>query len=268
MMAATKRPKPGFPVSMTTGLVLLCALLFNFSTRAEDFSFTNYVAQAALAEARRDISAALKIFAEAEARESGNVTNLCVLSRHYCDLMYLTNSASAKRDLLQRALHCAQQAVSAGPENATAHACLGVCCAQSCAFANIKGELDYSRRFKFEAEKTIAIDPKQDIAYYLLGRWHYGVANVGLLSRAYVKIVYSGLPKASNEDAVKIFQKAIELAPDRIIHHAGLAMVYAATGERNRQIAELEKCRALKPADREDEAARREAEKRLAALGK
>ncbi len=253
---------------MTAGIALLCALLFNISIRAEDFSFTNSLAQAALAETRGDISAALKIFAEAEARESGKVTNLCALSRRYCDLMYLTNSASAKKDLLRRALHCAQLAVSAGPENATAHASLAVCYAQSCAFADIKGELAYSRLFKLEAEKTIALDPGQDIAYYLLGRWNYGVANVGLLSRAFVKIVYGGLPRASNEEAIRNFQKAIELAPERIIHHAGLALVYAATSQREMEIAELEKCRALKPSDRADADAQREAAKRLAALGR
>jgi tetratricopeptide (TPR) repeat protein len=83
-----------------------------------------------------------------------------------------------------------------------------------------------------------------------------------------VKIVYGGLPRASNEEAIRNFQKAIELAPERIIHHAGLALVYAATSQREMEIAELEKCRALKPSDRADADAQREAAKRLAALGR
>jgi len=145
---------------------------------------------------------------------------------------------------------------------------VAVCYAKSCAFADIKTQLSYSRLFKLEAEKTIALDPRQDIAYYLLGRWHYAVANVGLLSRAFVKVVYGGLPKASNEDAVRNFQKAIELAPDRIMHHAGLAMVYEATGQRALEIAELEKCRRMKPGGLEDEEAQRDAAKKLAARGR
>ena len=199
MLSLANRIGSNFPVWRSAGIVLLCALFFDRNVAAEDFSFTNSLAQAALAEKRGDISVALKIFAGAEARESGNAANLCVLSRRYCDLMYLTNSTSAKMDLLKRALNCAAQAAKTGPENATAHACLAVCYAQSCAFADIKGELAYSRLFKQEAEKTLALDPKQDIAYYLLGRWHYEVAKVGLLSRAFVKVVYGGLPKASNE---------------------------------------------------------------------
>lgn len=253
---------------MVAGIALYCAQLSCASLRAHGYSFANALALAAHAEKRGDVSAALKIYAEAERRESGNTTNLCALSRSYCDLMYLTNSTPAKINLLNRAQACALLAVKTDPHYATAHACLAVCYAKGCMFADIKGELLGSRLFKHEAEETIALDPQQDIAYYLLGRWNYGVANVGLLSRAYVRVIYGGLPKASNEDAIRNYQKAIALAPDRIIHHAGLAMVYAATGDRKLEIAELEKCHALKPSDREDEDAQREAEKKLAALRK
>jgi len=202
----------------------------------------------------------------AESRAGSNAPNLCVLSRRFCDLMYLTNAAAAKKDLLQRALQCAQQAVAVAPEHATAHASLAVCFAQRCAFDNVKGRLADSRQFKLQAEKALALDPRQDIAYYLLGRWNYAIANLDLLSRAYVKAIYGGLPQASNQAAIKDFQKAIALAPNRILYRAGLAMVYAAVGKKDLEIAELEKCRALKPSDREDAEAQRDAEKRLAAL--
>jgi tetratricopeptide (TPR) repeat protein len=223
--------------------------------------------RAGLAEKHGDIPAATEIYSEAESFAISNAANLCVLSWRFCDLMRLTNSESAKINLLKRALNCAQQAVNADPSNATAHASLAVCYAKNCAFADIKGELVYSRLFKLEAEKTIALDPKQDIAYYLLGRWNYGIANVGLVSRTFVKVVYGGLPKASNEDAITNFQKAIELAPERIIHHAGLAMAYEAIGDKKSEITELKKCRTLKPTDAEDKDAQREAEKKLTSLG-
>ena len=134
-------------------------------------------------------------------------------------------------------------------------------------FVDLKTELSYSRLLKLEAEKTVALDPKQDIGYYLLGRWNYGVANVGLLSRTFVKVVYGGLPQASNEEAIADFKKAIELAPDRIIHHAGLATVYEATGDTRLEIAELKKCRDLKPTGLEDRDAQTDAIKKLASLG-
>ena len=253
---------------MTSRIAFLCALSVFRNVQAAEVSFTNSLARASQEEHRGDVAAAMHIYAAAESLASTNAANWCALSRSYCDLMCLTNSAPAKMDLLKRALRCASQAVKVGPANATAHACLAVCYAKSCAFADIKGQLADARRFKLEAEKTLVLDPKQDIAYYLLGRWNYALANVGLLSRAYAKIVYGGLPKASNQAAIEDFKHAIALAPGRIIHHAGLAMAYEAVVDKKQELVQLEKCRALKPTDCEDAEAQREAEKKLAALGR
>jgi len=182
-------------------------------------------------------------------------------------LMYLTKSTDVQKDLAQRALACSFQAVKADSNNATAHACVAVCYAKNSLFADVRTKLNYSRLIKLESERTITLDPKQDIGYYLLGRWNYGVANVGLVSRAFVKVVYGGLPEASNAEAVANFKKAIELAPDRILNHAGLAMVYETTGETKLEIDELKKCRELKGISLEDEDAQRDAVQKLAALG-
>jgi tetratricopeptide (TPR) repeat protein len=223
--------------------------------------------QATRAAENGNIPAALKIYGDAERAESSNSARLCVLARHYCDLTYLTNSPLAQKSLTERAAACSQRAVNSDTNNATAHACLAVCYAKLCTFADIKTKLNYSRLFKVEAEKAIALDPKQDVAYYLLGRWNYGVANVGLLSRALVKVIYGGLPKASNENAIANFKKAIELAPNRTMYHAGLATVYETTGNKDLEIAELKKCRALTPSDLADKEEQRNAIKKLAAIG-
>jgi tetratricopeptide (TPR) repeat protein len=244
------------------GLIFVCG-----PGRAEGYSFTNAMALAALAEQRGDSSAASQIYDAAQRVETNHVEHLCALARRFCDLACLTDSATVQNDIVQRALRCSVQAVNVASNNAAAHACLAVCYAKCCPYADIKAQLAYSRLFKLEAERAIALDPRQDIAYYLLGRWNYAMANVGLLSRAYVKMVYGGLPKASYLDAIVNFQKAIELAPNRIIHHAGLAMAFGAAGEKELEIRELKKCRSLTPSDREDQDARREAMKTLGALG-
>ncbi len=250
-------------LGLTLGVWLLCGR----SSPAGDYAFSNSLAQAALAEPRADLPATLKILDRSAQLEATNVMSLCVLARRYCDLVSRPNSVAIRKELVARALACSLQAVKADSNNATAHACVAVCYAKACAFVSLKTQLDYSRRFKLEAERTIALDPKQDIAYYLLGRWNYEIANVGRWSRAYVKLVYGGLPNASIQDAMADFQQAVELAPNRIIHHAGLAMAYEAAGERQRAIAELKQCRALKPFGPEDQDAQREAVKKLAALG-
>jgi tetratricopeptide (TPR) repeat protein len=215
-----------------------------------------------------DMPTALKTYAQAERANWHNATELCRLARKYFELTYLTSAPAVQKEVAARALECSLRAASLDANNATAQACVAVSYAKSCEFADIRTKLEYSRNFKRAAEAAIALDPRQDVAYFLLGRWHYGVANVGTLSRAYVKLVYGGLPQASNAEAIANMRKAIALAPDRIIYHAGLAMVYRTTGERQLELAELEKCRTLKPASLEDEEARRDAMKQLAARGR
>ena len=251
---------------MRRNLILALLLLAGHGARADD-SFTNSLAQAAMAEKRGDLQAALQIYEAAQQSQGSNAANLCVLSHRYCDLTWLTNSTDVQKNLVAHALACAQQAVAADLQNATAHACVAVCYAKSCGFADIKMQLADSRLFKLEAEKAIALDPKQDVAYYLLGRWNYGIASVGMISRAYVKVVYGGLPKASYQDAIINFKRAVDLAPYRILNHAGLAMAYEAVGDKKQEIVELKKCCALKPLSPEDADARRDAEEKLAALG-
>lgn len=246
----------------TAGLGTVFLALVCHCALAGASAFDDCLVQARGAAERGDFGQALENYASARKMATGNSTNLCLLSRCYCDLTWLANSKSLQKELIAKAMACAAQAVAADPQNATAHSSLAVCYAKDCTLVDIKTELEDSRRFKQEAEKAIALDPKQDIAYYLLGRWNYGIAGAGWLSRTYVKIVYGGLPDASFQTAIADFQKACELAPARILNHTALAMAYAAVGDKKSELAELRKACALKPLGPEDrdalERARRE----------
>lgn len=229
----------------------LVGMLCLATASAAELSFDERMTQGEHA-AETNVSVALELYEAASLTEATNAANLCRLARNYCDLMALTNSTAGKKAILDLALQAALLAVKADPSNATAHASLAVCYAKSCAFAGLKTKLNYSRLFKAEAERAIALDPQQDIAWYLLGRWHYELANVGFLSRTVVKVVYGSLPKASYAEAIKNFSRAVELAPNRILHHAGLAQVYRRLGDSKNERAELALGIALSPVDRED----------------
>jgi tetratricopeptide (TPR) repeat protein len=244
--------------AVLTALMAVCA-------RAE--SFSEILTEATQAAQRGDLPAALKLYAQAESLASTNAADWCAVSRGYSEAMSLTNSTPAKINLLDRASSCALRAIRLAPQAAAAHATVAVCYAKRCNFAGIREQVNYSRLFKLEAEKAIALDPRQDVAFYLLGRWNYEVAHVGLLARTYVRVVYGGLPQASNEAAIENYQKAIALAPDSVLYHAGLATVYQATANRTAAIVEWKKCQTLRPTNSEDRDAQREAAKKLAELG-
>ena len=216
------------------------------------YSFSNCLTQADAAYHRGDLAKALDLYAQAQTLEATNASHLCAVTKCYCDLMHHSTNSAAQPELARRALAAALQAISADPLSVTSHLCVAICYAKSFPFVDLRTKVAYSRGIKTEAEKALALDPHQDIAYYLLGRWHTGVANMGFFACGIVKIVYGGLPHASNADAIACFQKAIALAPNRIIHHAGLSRAYAAAGENDLAHRELETCRALKPVDQDD----------------
>jgi tetratricopeptide (TPR) repeat protein len=251
------RPKLTIRVLILTGL--LC--LLPFAVPADDF--TNLLAQADAAVKAGNTRYALDIYKKAQTAAAGNAAELCVLCRRYSDLMHQTQFIAAQKDLLSRALACAQDAVKAEPKNGTAHTSLAVCYAKECQFADTKTSLIDSRLFKSEAEVAIHFDPKQDVAWYLLGRWNYGIANVGFFSRTYVRVVYGRLPPASTADAIADYTHAIALAPEHILYHESLAEAYKTIGDKKSAQAEWLKCLALPALNPDDLQGKQEAVKAL-----
>jgi len=64
------------------------------------------------------------------------------------------------------------------------------------------------------------------------------------------------------------FKKAVALAPNRVINHAGLAMAYEAIGQQKLAVAEWQKCCAMTPISPEDREARQDAEQKLVELNR
>lgn len=244
--------------------VLLCSSCV--APAAGSNSFTNLLAQGEAKAVSGDVPGALKIYSTADSLAGNNSSELCVLTKHYCDLMYDATAAGLRKTLAQTALDCAQRAVRADTNNPTAHLCVAVGYVKNFPYADNETKMRWSRAIKTECETAIALDPRQDIGYHLLGRWNYSIANLNFIYKGLAKLIYGGFPPASNAEAIKNFKKAIELAPNRIIHHHELAIAYIATGRQKPAIAELERCANLQPVDRDDAEAKKEAAALLSSL--
>ena len=233
-------------------LLLCCLLCQAAAAQAADLSLTNLIAQGDLLSQKHDTQAALESYLQAEKLAPTNADIQIKLAVAYCDLMHLTNSKPEQKNLAAQALACGQRAAADDPGSAKAHVCVSVCYAKNFPWCDNQTKINYSRQIKAEAEKAVALDPKFDLAYHMLGRWNCEVANMNLLLVGLVKVVYGGLPKASNEMAIQNFKKAIELAPNRIIHHLQLAHVYKITGQKKPMLDELKACAKFVPYDLDD----------------
>lgn len=87
-----------------------------------------------------------------------------------------------------------------------------------------------ARRIEDSAEKAIKLDPRNDLAWHVLGRWHMVLASVTGIKRTVAQLFFGELPAASNDDAVMCFQKAIEINPSRLMHYIELGQTYAQMG--------------------------------------
>jgi tetratricopeptide (TPR) repeat protein len=89
-----------------------------------------------------------------------------------------------------------------------------------------KEQISMSKKIKAEIEKAIELDPRNDLAWHALGRWQRRMAEIGGVSRFFGGIIFGSIPKGSFDEAVKDFQKAIEIRPDYCNHHLELGRTY------------------------------------------
>ena len=110
-----------------------------------------------------------------------------------------------------------------------------------------------SRLIRQEAETAARLDPKNDYAWHVLGRWNYELANFNPFLKALAQAIYGKLPDASNEKAVEYFSKAIALQPRRVAHHLELGRAYLALGEKQKAREKFNKGLSLTSTEKDDD---------------
>jgi tetratricopeptide (TPR) repeat protein len=243
-------------------------LLFVMQVLAEDPRVTSLVKQGDAAEQQGNSRGALTSLRAAEAIDPKNLGVLLRISKQYSDLIDETKPEDNAKRMAERALEYGNRALAVDPHNAKAHLNLAISYGHLTDFVGNKVKLEYSKVIRDETLKSIELDPTDDFAWHVLGRWHAGVANVSGVLKALASLVYGGLPKASNEEASKCLKRAAELAPQRIMHHAELARVYQLMGRGDLAVQEWQNTLGIRPQDGEDEKYQQEARTALDAARK
>jgi len=174
---------------------------------------------------------ALKYYLPAEKLDSNNVRLLVRIARQYRHLMTDAVKAGEKRLLALTALEYAERAVALAPNDPEAHLALAIGCGKLLPFEETKERIVISRRIKLAAERVIMLDPKNDLAWQVLGRWYLAHADLSDVERAWARVAHgTRLPPAKYEDAVRCFEKAIALNTNRLMHYIELGRTYAQMG--------------------------------------
>lgn len=230
----------------------LFALLFA-ATLAHAQTARELVIQGTVLDEQNKNAEALVIFLAADKLQPNDAGILRLIARQYGQLIPEAPSAAKKKQLAFQALDPALRAVQVDPDNAQAHLCLAIIYGRVAEHESARRKVELSRLIKEGAETAARLDPRLDFAWHILGRWNYELANFNPVLKALAQTIYGKFPDASNAKAVEHFQKAIAIAPRRVLHQIELGRTYAALGEKTKARRELQTGLDLPSTEKDDE---------------
>jgi tetratricopeptide (TPR) repeat protein len=197
---------------------------------------------------------AITILKGLEKGDPMNVEILYRISRVESDLVDdLPDDAKKKgHDYAVESMAYAKRAIEADPQSSEAHLAAAIAYGVMTDFVDDRTKMEYSKLIKDETEKAIELDPKNDYAYLVLARWNFEMTQLNPILKGMAELLYGQMPPASQEKALEDFQQAIEIAPNRMIHHFSYGEALAKLGRKDEARAEYQKVLRLPPTCREE----------------
>lgn len=210
-----------------------------------------------------DRQAAFEKLQQAEKLEPNNFDVLWRISRSYIDIgEHLPNTTDADKakmlDHYQKSLNYAEAAIKARPNAAMGYVRRAIANGRVALFKGVWSAIDYVKSVKADCEKAISLDPKLDVAYYVLGRTHAKLCEKSKMIRWPL-----GLGWANMDEAKANFEKAIALKGNFIMYRLDAAKAYLADDDSGKAKEYLISIAALPKLDEDDENCRKEAKELL-----
>lgn len=208
-------------------LVFISALLFlmplwgqNPVTAAGDSAFNAF-----------DDHKAMQLYEQAYAEHPDDYELAWKLARVCVNVGEDTEDDDARAALYEKGAFYARKAVELKPDGSNGHLFLSVALGRVALDASARQRVKMSKEIRKEAEKAIALNPQNDIAYHVLARWHRKISNLSWIEKGFADMFLGGVPQdASMEKAIANFKKAIEINPQYINHHLELGITYQMEG--------------------------------------
>lgn len=209
---------------------------------------------------------ALEFYLPAEKADPNNVPLLLRIARQYRHMMADTGSKGEKVRLGHVSLEYAERAAALARNDSDAQLSVAISYGKMLPYLGSGEQVDASRRIKDTAEKAIRLNSKNDLAWHILGRWHRGRADVNAVKAALGSMLYGSLPPGSTEEAVKCYEKAIALNPNRLMHYIELGRAYAQLGKPEEARKYIEKGLAMPNREKDDPDTKQRGRETLAEL--
>jgi tetratricopeptide (TPR) repeat protein len=252
----TKFPRRKTSLGLWRWLLILSALQFGPVARlaADPENLSVMLQKADHLDDTDHYSEALAILKGLEKNDPRNVEVLYRISRVDSDLVDDLPDDAKKKGYSNalESMAYAKRAIEADPQNSDAHLATAIAYGVMTDFVDDRTKMEYSKVIKAEAEKAIELDSKNDYAYLVLARWNFEMTQLNPFLKGIAELLYGQMPPASQEKALEDFQKAIEIAPNKMIHHFCYGEALAKLGRKDEARAEYQKVLRLPPTCKEE----------------
>ncbi|TDU81695.1 hypothetical protein EI77_01005 [Prosthecobacter fusiformis] len=236
--------------------LIASGLLLSAGITAQAQSVSELVAQGEMHDTRLEADKALSLYLQAEKMEPNNADVLVRIARQYRHLMADASSKQEKLRLGGIALDYGKRAAALAPNNSDAQLSTAISLGKMLPLQDSGEQVRGSKLIKQGAEKAIKLNPRNDLAWHIIGRWHRNVSDISGIKRTLAALVYEKLPEASTTDAVKCLEKAIAINPKRLIHYIELGRIHAQIGNKNEARKNLAKGLKMPSLEKDDEEAK------------
>ena len=137
----------------------------------------------------------------------------------------------ARDSLYRLAERYATRAVAANPDGADGYFALANAIGRTSLTLGKKERVKRAAEIRNAALKAIELNPRQDGAFHVMGRWNAEIMRLSSIQRFFAKNFLGGavFSQASWDNGVSYMQQAIAIRPDFIYHHYDLALIYIDT---------------------------------------
>jgi tetratricopeptide (TPR) repeat protein len=243
--------------------VFLYLLTLSLASGAEDVD--HLITDAEQLEKEGDTDSAITILKTADRLSPDNIEVTKLLARQYVLKVDDATNAPAKKTFAEMALDLARKAAEKLPNDSEAQVALAAAYGKLCDLVDGKTKVEYSKEVYVEATKALRLDPGSDFGHLILAQWNFQMAFLNPFLKALAEMIYGKFPTASKEEAIAQYEKAIELAPERIVHHAEFAKALDVMGDTSEARRQWTKVTELKPVYAQDKRYQAMAFKRLEA---
>lgn len=131
--------------------------------------------------------------------------------------------STAYKQHFSNALKYAKDATTLNPSSGRAHAWYAYILGAQTENADPETQIRNSFEIRTHLERGISLGERTADSYFALGRWHYGLADLGWVTRKMAASLYAEPPEGSFVEASRNLQKAIEVEPQKLNAYLWLA---------------------------------------------